>query len=891
MLGAGGGKAAGLQALVAAGARVPEWTVLGTEVFAGFLAAAGLSERFTAFANAADLDSALTAAADLRRGIAEAELPGEIRAEIDRAYDRVGGAVAVRSSGVGEDGGADSFAGQFDSFLHVTGAAAVAERVRRCWGSGFAERAVRYAFARDRRPITEVAVVLQRFVAARASGVLFTVDPVTGDADRLVVSAVYGLGEGLVSGAVDADTAVLDREGAVLELTVGAKEQEYLPGPGDGVLATDVSAERRAARVLAAAELAELAGHGRELAAALGGPQDIEWAIDADGLWFLQARPITTLGAAAPGLDQALDQGAGEDIPAGELRIWDNSNIIESFNGITSPLTFTVAAGIYGRVYRGYAKSLGVPEAQLRQLDSWTPYLLGRFNGRVYYNLLHWYRMVGIAPGYPLNRRVLEAALGVAEPLPGDIAKTLRPFTFGSPLGRARSRLRTAVVYRRRLRDIDGMMAAFCAEFYRVYDRYEAVEYSSGAEAYAAYREVDRDLVERWGPMMVLDAILLTLTGTMFLLTKLFLPRAPESLLYALLGPGADVESAEPAAAMTDLAQRAQADPAVAELVRTTDPGATYAALADHPEFRREVDAYLDRYGYRSLDELKLEIPDLREDPAGLFVMLRSAIGRLGADDQAVPGAIDPDAYLDAHLHGIRRRIYDRVRAKTTRCAAHRERLRFCRTRAFGMVKRMIRAMGRDLAARGVLDDFSDVFTLTVDELCACYDSAPAPELRERIAARRIARTADAGLVAPARFETRGTDFTPAALAAQGWVPVADVPAAAPGDVLGGIPSAAGVVEGSAVVVDEPRDVAGGILVTYRTDPGWVAALPSAAALVIERGSPLTHVAIVARELGVPTVVQVPGSTRRLRTGMRIRVDGTAGTVTVLADGGAESGA
>ncbi|MEV0358346.1 phosphoenolpyruvate synthase [Nocardia sp. NPDC050697] len=891
MLGAGGGKAAGLQALVAAGARVPEWTVLGTEVFAGFLAGAGLSERFAAFASATELEPALTAAADLRAAITEAELPAPTRAAIDAAYGQVGGTVAVRSSGVGEDGGADSFAGQFDSFLHVTGASAVAERVRRCWASGFAERAVRYAFARDRPPITELAVVLQRFVAARASGVLFTVDPVTGDADRLVVSAVYGLGEGLVSGAVDADTAVIDAEGAVLELTVGAKEQEYLPGPGDGVQAVEVAAERRAAGVLDAAELAELADHGRALATALGGPQDIEWAIDADGLWFLQARPITTLGAPAPSLDQALDQGAGEIVPAGELRIWDNSNIIESFNGITSPLTFTVAAGIYGRVYRGYAKSLGVPEEQLRQLDSWTPHLLGRFNGRVYYNLLHWYRMVGIAPGYPLNRRVLEAALGVAEPLPDEIAKTLRPFTFGSPLRRARSRLRTAVIYRRRLRDIDGMMAEFCAEFYRVYDRYEAVEYSGGAEAYAAYRAVDRDLVERWGPMMVLDAILLTLTGTMFLLTKLFLPRAPESLLYALLGPGAEVESAEPARAMTELAERAHAEPAVAELVRTTDPGATYAALGDHPEFRRDVDAYLDRYGYRSLDELKLEIPDLREDPSGLFVLLRSALGRLGADDTAVPGAIDPDAYLDAHLHGIRRRVYDRVRAKTARCAAHRERLRFCRTRAFGMVKRMIRAMGRDLAARGVLDDFTDVFTLTVDELCECYDSAPAPELRDRIAARRIARTADAGLVAPARFETRGTDFTPGALAAQGWVPVAEVPAAAPGDVLGGIPSAAGVVEGYAVVVDEPRDVAGGILVTYRTDPGWVAALPSAAALVIERGSPLTHVAIVARELGVPTVVQVPGSTRRLRTGMRIRVDGTAGTVTVLADGGAESAA
>src|SRR5699024_9771648 len=112
-----------------------------------------------------------------------------------------------------------------------------------------------------------------------------------------------------------------------------------------------------------------------------------------------------------------------------------------------SPLTLSTAREVYRRVYDGYARSLRVPAAQLEQVASWTPELLGSFHGRVYYNLFNWYRMVGIAPGYPLNRRVLEVALGVAEPLDAATARTIRPFTFGGPVRRLVSRAVTTAVY------------------------------------------------------------------------------------------------------------------------------------------------------------------------------------------------------------------------------------------------------------------------------------------------------------------------------------------------------------------------------------------------------------------------------------------------------------
>ena len=878
-----GGKGDGLARLRAAGVAVPPWTVLAADVFVSFVDAHGLGAVVEELAAVTELADALAVAERLRARIVDAELPAGIHRQITSAYAELGDvAVAVRSSGLAEDGATLSHAGQFDTFLNVRGADAVRDAVRRCWASAFSERSVRYLHGHGASPSRGIAVVLQQFVPARAAGVLFTVDPITGSTDSMLLSAVHGLGEGLVSGAVDADSVTVDRAtGAVLERMIGDKDVQVV-AEGTGVGPVEVPVPLRGAPAVTDAEIARLVEVGLRIERISGGPQDIEWLLDGDQIWIVQARPVT--GTTGPPAGASII-GAGERLEPGELRIWDNSNIIESFSGISSPLTFTTAADVYGRVYLSYARSLRVPEAQLRQIREWNTVMLGYFHGRVYYNLLHWYRMVGIAPGYPLNRRVLEVALGVDEPLDDALAKTLAPFTFGSRIGKLLSRAVTTATYVKRFVEIDRLSDEFTTGFYRVYDEYDGVDYDalSGEEVYARYRAMERDLVDRWGPMMVLDAILLTSSGLLYLLTRAFLKDPPEWFTYAVVSPGADVESAEPARAMSAMADHVRSDPALRDFVGSTPVDEAYGLLreSEWTTFAAMVDDYIDRYGYRSLDELKLETPDLREDPSSLFVMLRSAL-----PDAPLSRRDEADDYLDRHLGGVRRAIYEKLRRKTGRSLANRERLRFCRTRAFGMVKRMLRALGRDLSARGLIDEFEDVFHLRLDELRGCYEGGmDTTVLKDLVAARKAQRVGDTRLVAPSRFVTRGPGFTGAELAEQGWVPLTATDAAEPGTVLPGIPSASGVVEGRAVVVDEPRDVAGGILVAYRTDPGWVAALPSASALVIERGSPLTHVAIIARELGVPTVVQVRDVTKLVRTGMRLVVDGTQGTVTVLADG------
>lgn len=874
-----GGKAIGLHRLGTAGIDVPPWRVIG----------ASHAQRHVDRARGEALEGTegswrervLAAPLD-----AEAEgLVAAVLAELDCEF------VAVRSSGLAEDGEHESLAGRFETVLGVPAGdpGAVAEAVRRCWASALPDTgSTPVEDAESER--TGMAVVIQKLIDPHAAGVAFALG------ERTVVSAAYGLGEGVVSGAVDTDSVVLAAAGEVLSERIGSKETAFRRVGGE-VVEQEVPAAERANSALSREQYRQLQQALTTIAGALGPRQDVEFAWDDAGLHILQCRPVTA-DTPVPELPVPIgidDLVAAEQVSEGEARLWDNSNILESFNGPTSPLTFSTAANVYRHVYDGYARSLRVPRAQLEQVAEWTPHLLGQFYGRVYYDLLHWYRMVGIAPGYALNRRVLEVALGVGEPLDSATARTLKPFTFRTPIHKLVSRTVTTATYIRRIATVESFVDDFLTEFDAIYARYNALDYDAmpGEEVLARFEALEGDLLRRWGPVMVLDAALLTLSGLLFALTKVLLPNAPEWFGFAVIAPGEDIESAEPAHALARMAELIAADDdAVAERIRRDDPAEVYAWIrTEGPEpLRRAVEAYIDDYGYRSLDELKLEIPDLREDPSILIVLLRAAMAG-GAPSRGD----DAEEYLDANLTGVRRRIYEALRRKTSAGAAARERLRFARTRAFGMVKRMVRAMGRDLADRGVLGDFDDVFFLTLDELRAqlrpgiaastntsttTHDGGEAA--RALVARRREALHLSRSVTGPARFWTNGPIERRGELAELGFVPRSGLPEAEVGAELTGTASCAGVAEGTVVVVDSPADIREGILVGYRTDPGWATALPAAKALLIERGSPLTHVAIIARELGIPTVVQIDNLTALLRDGMTVRVDATAGTVTVL---------
>ena len=277
-----GGKGASLTKMAAAGLAVPPGFVVCADAFCTFLDRVGATAEIESVMTDLDVhdDAALQHAADAARtAILSRGIPPEIADAVRSAYgtisvDTENAPVAVRSSAVAEDSETASFAGQQETYLNVRGAEAVLHHLKDCWASFFSARALFYRAQKGTLADTRMAVVVQRMVHADKSGVMFTVDPIRKRRGYMVVEAVAGLGEALVSGTITPDHYVLSRDD-------GSVAEEFI--------------EEESKRILTHSELRDLQAAGLRLEALFGRPQDVEWCIRAGDLFLLQSRPITTL--------------------------------------------------------------------------------------------------------------------------------------------------------------------------------------------------------------------------------------------------------------------------------------------------------------------------------------------------------------------------------------------------------------------------------------------------------------------------------------------------------------------------------------------------------------------------------------------------------------------
>jgi pyruvate,water dikinase len=314
-----GGKGANLGEMIRAGMPVPPGFVVGAPAYATFRDESGIREQLAAVLGGLDVDDteALRSAAKAARELVEgAEIPPGIADAIEARYRALDEAaelpVAVRSSATAEDTASASFAGMNETFLNVRGPDGVLAAVRDCWASLFGARSIYYRAKRGFDPVLmDIAVVVQAQVDAMASGVMFTVNPATGDRGELVIEGSRGLGEAVVSGSVSPDRFVVRKADLeILAREIREKEVAVEPLPGGGTRTVSLAGEASREAAISDAQAIELARFGRALEAHYGAPQDTEWAIDAAGkVWMLQSRPVTTLAGEA---EPPAPEGEGE---------------------------------------------------------------------------------------------------------------------------------------------------------------------------------------------------------------------------------------------------------------------------------------------------------------------------------------------------------------------------------------------------------------------------------------------------------------------------------------------------------------------------------------------------------------------------------------------------
>jgi pyruvate,water dikinase len=718
-------------------------------------------------------------------------------------------------------------------------------------------------------------------ITADAAGVAFSADPVSGRRATAVVSGVFGLGTALVSGEADADTWLVDRSGKILETRLAEKRMAHRPAPTmpEGVKAEPLSAELARAPVLTEEQVRSVAALARRCASHFGLPQDLEWAWEQGRLYLLQSRPITSL--------------ASRPDPDGVLNIWDNSNIAESYGGVTTPLTYSFARRAYEEVYRQFCRMMGVPRQRVAANSQVFRCMIGLVRGRVYYNLLNWYRVLAMLPGFTLNRRFMEQMMGVKEGVPDEALGDLRPNSAGE---RFRDGLHLAVT-------VAGLVANHFTLRFRTRAFYARLNHALRSpqpplaearpdELVAHYRELEKALLTRWDAPLVNDFFAMIHYGVLRKLAAGWCGDPESTLQNNLLCGEGGIISAEPARRVRQLARLAAPDAALTATLAEAPLPEMLIEVAKRPQFATAFQAYVEEFGDRCLDELKLESATLHDDPTTLLRSIGHLARRGPEPAPSTPGGTEAGLRREAEArvagalrgHPLRRLIFRWVLGQTRARVRDRENLRFERTRLFGRVRRVFVALGRELHARGLLVTPADVFYLELDELLGYGEgTSTTADLKGLVALRRAEFAKYHETEPPAdRFETRGLVHHGQSYQPSTASPAAAGPAAESAEEWRGIGCCPGIVRGPVRVVRDPRQALlkpGEILVAERTDPGWIVLFASAAGLLVERGSLLSHSAIVSREMGIPSIVSLPGLTRRLHDGDEVELNGATGWV------------
>ena len=784
--------------------------------------------------------------------------PEELGRSLERALARLapnGELVAVRSSAIGEDGANDSYAGQLDSHLFVAHED-VAARIRDVWQSAHADRVGAYEAARGRHSrMRDVAVIVQLMVHADAAGVAFSADPVTGQRGVAIVAAARGVSAALVHGDTDADEWRIDRGGRIVE--------QRMHG------ATSVLEQDAVVRVAAAV---------RAAARHFGAPQDIEWAWEDGRLFVLQSRPVTSLRGLAD--------------PDGVRALWDNSNIAESYGGVTTPLTYSFARHAYEQVYRRFLLLLGVRREVVDANADALRRMIGLVRGRVYYNLSSWYRALALLPGYALNRPFMEQMMGVRADAPAEQSAGPSAQLAAPALSRVRAIFdlaRATWGLLREHRRISGSVKAFHA---LVDSALAAKDVPLDAmrpdELAAHYRELESELLARWDAPLLNDFFAMVHFGTLRALSRKWCADDSGTLPNDLVAGEGGMISAKPARLIARMSARVAAHPEVARVLATGSVSAGVEALRTDESLYREYMSYIARFGDRCAEELKLETRTLSEDPLPLLRAIGLGSGVRSRETAGETSRIraDAEARVARALRGhpLRRVLFAAVTARARARVRDRENLRFERTRVFGRVRRIVLELGKRFAAAGLLQNPRDVFYLEIHEVLGAVEGTASSVALDALAlARRREFAGYAADAAPAdRFETRGMVHEGNRFAAAERT-VGEPSAAA--EMIQGTGCYPGIVRGVVRVVHDPRDSSlrdGEILVAERTDPGWIMLFPRAAGLLVERGSLLSHSAIVSRELGIPSIVAIPHLTAWLQSGDIVEMDGRSGTARIV---------
>lgn len=762
----------------------------------------------------------------LQRQFAEAEFPAGIRdavSEICAALKSIGiDQVAVRSSGTLEDTAERSFAGQFETVLNVpVQADHVIKAIRRVWASQWNEKFVAYTSLKTLTDLNPaMGVIIQQMLQPEIAGVLFSINPQNGDDSQLLIEYVAGTGDSLVSG-----------EQTPSQIAYNKTDKKFGSGTEpDAQWPTHIN---------------DLIEQSLKLESALGYPVDVEWALADNQIYFLQLRPIT--------------------VEAQPAILWTDENVGEVIPDIVTPLSWDILEPMTNNAFRWFLKQSGIRDYPSQGL-------FGLYKGKVYFN--------NTAFNKTLQRfYISEIFKDSGQDKKSFLAKIAILFKTSASL------INVAVHFGWFSLTLPGKIKKHLTDHPRRLDGLMFEQYQENETALDKIRQI----IALHHRTMALH-IACTINGEIsYQLLKKLCSRwlMEKSAINAddLLTGLDQADSARSGIALWELTRQIHGDSATKKLFLENNPEQIEKHLTDHPAdypVSENIDRFFNEYGHGSLNEFELYYPRWREDKSYIFNTIKNYLKNL---DDVNPVAVktqmaeqrnESTKQAFAALNTLQRMFFKPVLKRARFFSSERENLKQALIRAHNELKKHLLFLGDQLTNDSQIAASGDILFLQKKELYNYFEKSKNDlNYKSLIETRKIRRQQFVSEAHPSRIRQIGDN----------WYPVDPDKDKMAGD-LEGIPCSGGSAEGSARVIISADDFdtlqKGEVLVTRSTNPGWTPLFVLAAAVVTEIGGALSHGAIIAREYGIPMIAAAAEATTKIKTGMRIRVDGSTGVIEIL---------
>lgn len=709
---------------------------------------------------------------------------------------------AVRSSAIDEDSSRYSFAGVHDSFLNVD-SDDVLRRIFDVYESAFSETAISY---RKNNNLSldniKMSVIIQEMVDADFAGVINTINPITDNPDELLISVVKGLGDGLVDGSRDGTNYIVN---------------------GNNVMVNGVD-------ILNKKLLNKLVDFTFEIINKTEAFQDIEFAIKNNSIYFLQTRDITNY------------EGIN---PHNRKLFIDNANIIESYFGQTSYLTYTFAKDVYRDVYTCTLQSGKVRKKILKSLEPSLSEMLYYHNGRIYYNMNSWYHVNTIFP-FKKSTTYMEQMMGVKSSSSNFKRVKMNFFDM----------IKLAVLFVYKVIRMDKLSTKFIEKFNKTVMPYYGTSINlSNEELKNLFNKIEKNITKDFSIPIINDCAVMIFYGLLrSKVNKMKNITNKEDLISKCISNNGKVESCGSSTELIKIFNIIKSQPTLLSDFKKLTIEQLYEKYHNiNSVIFKDVSEYIHKFGSRVNDELKLETITMIEDNKIIYAYLKNMI-----DNNT-----EKEKYFTHFEIPKKLRFLSKM---TKKFIKNRERLRLKRTYIYSVVRNIFLSFGRNYVNEGLLDKTEDIFYLTKQEVFN-----PIGDLKSIVRERKAEEQVNLKKPYYDRYVFYDNDK------------VLEVKSSQNHDGLSGIPSGAGVVTSKATIMNTNKDYLdkGNIIVTKRTDPGWISLFPLASGLVVEHGSMLSHSFVVAREMGLPAIVGVHDATKVIKTGDVITLDGVKGVVII----------